>query len=97
MEIGTFVVVRTQNAGAFAGTLAAQNGEQVTLTDARRLWYWDGAATLSEVALSGVSKPRNCKFPAPVDVDLTQVIEVLAATEEARESIAAVPVWSARA
>ena len=54
--IGKKVIVRTYSAGVHYGTLAAQDGKQVTLTDARRIWYWEGAFTLSAVAQNGVSK-----------------------------------------
>jgi len=34
-----YVIVRTSNAGAFAGYMEKRNGKEVTLVDARRLWY----------------------------------------------------------
>ena len=64
------------------------------MRDARRIWYWDGAASLSQLANTGTSKPRNCKFPAPVDrVELLQAIEILSVTEVAEKSIKEVPEW----
>lgn len=93
--IGTYVIVRTYSAGVHAGTLAAREGREVELTGARRIWYWDGAATLSELAQRGTSKPDNCKFPAPVDrIVLTEAIEIIQTTEAARASIAAIAPWS---
>lgn len=95
--IGTYVIARTYSAGVFAGTLQAKDGKEVTLTDARRIWMWSGAASLSELAVKGTGNPTGCKFPTEVpQVVLTECIELLAVTEEARASIAAVPVWSAR-
>lgn len=92
--IGKICVVRTYSAGVFFGELAERNGKEALVRNARRLWYWDGAASLSQIAIDGVSKPQNCKFPAPVDeVLLTEVIEIIPATEAAIASIAAVPVW----
>ena len=92
--IGRVCMVRTYSAGVFLGTLKERNGKEVTLTDARRIWYWDGAASLSQLATTGTSKPNNCKFPAPVaEVLLTEAIEIIPATEAAIASIAAVPVW----
>lgn len=91
-----YVIVRTYSAGAFAGTLEARDGKEVTLTDARRLWYWDGAASLSQLATTGTSKPKSCKFPAPVGrIVLTEAIEIIDATPEAQASIASVPAWVA--
>jgi hypothetical protein len=101
--MGQYVIARSTNAGVFAGELVAPVTElgdgtplpSVTLTGARRLWYWAGAASLSQLAMTGTSKPVSCKFPAEVaTVVLMEVCEVLAVTEAARASIAGVPVWS---
>lgn len=89
-----YVIVRTYSAGVFAGTLEQREGKEVTLTNARRLWYWDGAASLSQLAMEGVSKPENCKFPVEASkVILPEAIEILYATPAAKANIAAVPVW----
>ena len=95
MQIGSYVIVRTLSAGVFAGTLQSRNGQEVTLTDARRLWYWAGAATLSELAAKGTSKPNDCKFPVEIsEVLLTQAIEILPVSDAAQSSIKAVKVWT---
>ena len=60
----------------------------------RKLWYWDGAASLAQLAVDGVSKPENCKFPCEVDrIELMEAIEILDCTKIAQESIASVPIW----
>ena len=92
--IGKYCMVRTYSAGVFAGTLKSRDGKEVVLNDARRIWFWDGAASLSQLATEGTSKPGNCKFPCPVEeVLLTDVIEIIPITETAAKSIAEVPVW----
>jgi hypothetical protein len=89
-----YVIVRTESAGVFAGELVKRSGQEVTLKNARRLWYWSGAASLSQLAMEGVKKPKECKFPCPVDqVELMQAIEILAVSPEAKKSIEQVPVW----
>ena len=96
MNIGDLKVwmVRTYSAGVFLGTLKSREGKEVVLTDARRMWYWDGAASLSQLATEGTSKPKTCKFPVAVsEVLLTEAIEIIPATEAAIASIAAVKVW----
>lgn len=92
--LGKNVLVRTYSAGVHVGVLKAHDGKQVTLTNSRRIWYWDGAATLSQLAMDGTSKPKNCKFPCEVpEIVLTEAIEIIPMTDKAVESIAAVPVW----
>jgi len=90
-----YVIVRTYSAGVFAGELESRTGQEVVLRNARRIWYWSGAATLSQLAMEGTKDPSNCKFPCEVDrVELLQAIEILDVTPQAKESIKEVPVWS---
>ena len=91
---GQYIICRTYSAGVFAGTLVSRNGQEVELKQARRLWYWDGAASLSQLAMEGVKKPENCKFPCEVSsVVLLNAIELLPVTKQARASIAQVATW----
>ena len=90
-----YVIVRTYSAGVFAGTLVSKHGKEVVLANARRLWYWTGAASLSQLAVSGTTSPNTCKFPVEVPrVEVTEAIELLDVTPAARASIAAVAVWT---
>lgn len=94
MENKRYVICRTYSAGVFAGFLESRNGQEVVLTNARRIWYWKGAASLSQLAMEGTSCPNECKFPIAVDrVELLQAIEILDVTEKAKSSIEGVPVW----
>ena len=89
-----YVIARTYSAGVFAGILEERIGKEVTLSNARRIWYWEGAASLSQLAVDGTSKPEKCKFPVAVlKVLLTECIELLSVTNEARKSIESVPIW----
>ena len=89
-----FVIVRSADSGVHAGYLANRNGSEVTLTDSRRIWYWSGAASLSQMANEGVKKPAACKFAQPVsEIDILGVCEILYTTDSARENIESVPVW----
>lgn len=89
-----YVIVRTYSAGVFAGELVLREGTEVTLKDARRLWYWSGAASLSQLAMEGTKEPENCKFPCKVDsILLLEAIEILDVTDIARSSIEATPIW----
>lgn len=89
-----YVIVRTYSAGVFAGELVSRKGQEVVLKNARRIWYWKGAASLSQLATDGTSAPSECKFPCVVDrVELLQAIEILDVTDKARKSIEGVPLW----
>lgn len=92
--LGEYVIVRTYSAGVFAGNIESRNGREVVMRNARRLWYWSGAASLSQLAMEGVKNPDECKFPCEVDrVELLEVIEILNCTKAAEKNIKDVPVW----
>lgn len=94
--IGKYVIVRTYSAGVFAGILAQRDGKEALMKNARRIWFWKGAASLSQLAQQGTSMPEECKFPCEVDsVLLTEVVEILAVSKEAEESIKSVKEWKA--
>ena len=89
-----YKIVRTLSAGVFAGEVISRKGKEVTIKNARRLWYWAGAASLSQLAQLGTSKPKECKFPDAVDsITVTEAIEILDVTDVGRASIEAVSPW----
>lgn len=89
-----YVIVRGDRSGVFAGHLKSKEGREVTLTDCRRIWYWDGAASISQLAIDGTSKPGDCKFPAPVaEITILDAIEIIPCTKKAETSIKAVREW----
>ena len=91
---GKYVIVRGDRSGVFAGVLESNEGRKVVLKDCRRLWYWAGAASISQIAKNGVKSPRSCKFTVTVDqIAILDAIEILPATAEAEVSIKAVPEW----
>ena len=93
--VNEYVIVRTYSAGVFAGNLVSRKGQEVVLKNARRIWYWAGANSLSELAMKGTSKPNDCKFPIAVNkIELTQAIEIIYCTKEAEKNIKDVPIWS---
>lgn len=93
-KIAKKVIVRGDRSGVFFGTLVEKNGREVKLTDCRRLWRWDGAASISQLAVDGTVAPENCNFPTPVsEIEILDVIEIIPCTEKAIKSIENVPVW----
>lgn len=94
METNQKFIVRTDRAGVFFCEIESRNGSEANLRNARRLWYWNGAASLSQLATEGVSKPRDCKFTVTVDsCTVLGVIEIIPCTDKAVESINSVREW----
>ena len=88
------VIIRGDRSGVFFGTLKEKNKTEVRLTDCRRLWYWDGAASISQLAVDGTTAPNSCKFTVTVpEIIITDVIEISPCTNEAVKSIEGVKAW----
>lgn len=83
-----FVVVRTLNAGVHVGTLVEHDpvAKVAVLENVRRIWHWKGANTLNEISLRGVGAGSKVSEPAELNT-LSDVIEVLRATDEARKNL----------
>jgi len=91
-----YCIVRTAQAGVYAGYVASRNGTEVVVRRGRRLWYWSGAVDLSQMSRDGVGQPGKCKFPPVVEtVILLGVVEILPCTAHAQASIQGVPEWKA--
>ncbi len=91
-----YVIVRSYDAGVFAGYLQENDraNNVVILVNARRLWKWSGAASLSQLSVDGVANKKDCKFPCEVEsVELKRVCEILPCTEKAKSSISEVEIW----
>ena len=92
--IGKKVIIRGDRSGVFFGTLAEKEGQEVRMENCRRLWHWDGAASISQLAVDGTKKPSVCKFTVTVDeIVITDAIEIIPCTETAVESIEGVEEW----
>ena len=87
-------IFRTYSAGVHFGKLVYRDNKECMVKNAIRIWYWDGAASLSQLAMEGVKKPDQCKFAMPVsEILLTEVIEIIPCTDAAIENIESVPSW----
>ncbi len=88
MHEGKYCVIRTYSAGVHVGVVTHQSGTEVGLKDARRIWRWEGANTLNEIALAGVGKGSRVSERV-AEILLTEAIEVIPATEAAQENLSA--------
>jgi small nuclear ribonucleoprotein (snRNP)-like protein len=84
--VGKRVLIRTYSAGVHIGTLEHYDNMEAHLTDALRLWKWEGGGlSLSAVANQGVKKAR---IDRTVEVYLTNVIEIIPTTPGAEKTYA---------
>lgn len=80
------VIVRTYSAGVHFGYLTRRDGKEVELEKSRRIWSWQGANSCSGLAAAGLDAKRS-KVAAPVNIVLTEAIEIIDCTPEAVASI----------
>lgn len=93
-NIAKKVIIRGELSGVEFGTLVARNGREVTLHNARRIWFWEGAASLSQLAKDGTAKLYGCKFSVAVEsITILDAIEIIPCSEKAIKSIEGVPEW----
>lgn len=86
-----YVLVRTDKAGVYVGTLESEIATKVKLSNARMIWNWNGAFTILSIANNGVGK--GSRIPAPVPyVDLLGVNSVLPCSDKAKKNLVNYPV-----
>ena len=94
MEHQEYYIIRGDRSGVFFGQIVERKDREVTLTNCRRVWYWDGAASLSQLAAEGVKAPQSCRIAMPVEeLTVRDAIELIRCTDAAVDNIKAVPEW----
>lgn len=87
-------IVRSVEAGVFFGKIEEKDGNEVTMSNARCLWSWEGAASLNQLASEGAKRPRECRFTMPLEsVTILNVCEIIPCTPAAVSNIEEVPIW----
>lgn len=87
-------IVRCNRAGVFYGEIKKQDGDTVTMANVRKVWYWDGACAVEELAVNGTTMPDECKFTVKVDeMTVMQAIQIIPCTEKAVKSLEAAHEW----
>jgi hypothetical protein len=94
--IGKKIIARIDRAGVFHGTLAAKDAETTTMTDVRRIYYWRGALSVTDMSVTGVKAGSKVTVPAKrVEFETAKVIELIECTDKASKSIESIEPWKA--
>ena len=93
--LGTKVLVRDHRAGVHVGTLTSWDTQTkcATLKEARKVWYWAGAASVHGIAARGIDQKRSQIAPVVPEVISCDVIEIVACTDEGYNSVMTCPEW----
>jgi hypothetical protein len=94
MKKEQYYIVRANQAGVFFGQIKDRNGSEATLTNARKLHYWSGAAAVEQIAIEGVKNKKDCRFTITVpEVTILGICQFLPCTDNAVENLKSVPEW----
>ena len=89
-----YYIVRGDRSGVFFGKIAERNGSEVRMQKVRKLWYWDGACAVEQLAIDGVKNPDNCMFTVTVEeMTITDAIQIIPCSEKAAKNLSEVPEW----
>lgn len=90
--IGKQVIIRTYSAGVWFGTLIEKAGNEVILSNARRMWRWWAAESisLSAVSIHGIKQDKS-KICEPVESIWLEAIEILPCADKAIKSLTEAP------
>lgn len=85
---------RCDRSGVFYGEKVEIEGQRAKIKNARKIFYWDGAACLEQLSAEGTKKPDNCKFTMTVDeIEVFDIIQLIKCTDVAIRSIEEVNEW----
>ena len=85
-------IVRCDRAGVFYAEVKSRTGDEAVLVNARRVHYWEGAASLSQMAMEGLRPGSRLTMVVP-EMTVLGVIEVIPCSPEATANMDAHPVW----
>ena len=93
--IGKMVLVRDNMAGVHMGELVSFDPATKTceLKQARKVWYWYGAASVHGIAARGLDRDRSKVCPVVETVVSCDVVEVVLCSEEGAASVMGAPEW----
>jgi hypothetical protein len=93
-----FYIIRADKAGVFLAKIESIEGDTIVCNSLRRLYYWEGALDVTQIAAYGIDRPQSCKFSTQLAITdkstIFNVIEFHPASDKAIESINLVKEWN---
>lgn len=88
-------IIRGTNSGVFFGDVnLKKQTNPLTIKNVRKLWYWDGACAVEQLAKDGTTLANNCKFTVTVDsITISDYNQIIPCTKKAIISITGVNEW----
>jgi hypothetical protein len=93
-----FYIIRADKAGVFMAKIENIENGAALCNSVRRLYYWEGALDVTQIAANGVTRPQSCKFSVQMGEEdkstIFNLIEFHPASEKAIASIQSVKEWT---
>lgn len=87
-------IVRCDRAGVFYGEIESKTKDIVVMKNVQKVFYWDGACAVEELAKYGSTKPSNCKLTVVIDtLELNQWIQIIPCTKESINILDNIAIW----
>lgn len=94
--IGKKCIVRCYGAGVFFGEVkevtSDANGLNVRLGNARKVWYWDGAAAVEQLSQDGCSDNSKITVAVP-ELVVTNAVQIIPCSDKAAKNLEAKKEW----
>ena len=87
------IIARIDRAGVFHGTLDYIDGEIIRLKDARRIYYWNGALSVTDIAAKGITGGKVTIPVSTVEFMSDKIVELNECSEESTKSIESINAW----
>ena len=91
--INETVIARMYRAGVFMGILAHIDSDIVRLTNVRRIYYWQGALSVTDMASNGIKGGKVTKPCDVVEFNRSALVEINKCSDKAAECITAIKPW----
>lgn len=89
-------IVRCNNAGVFFGTVKETskdaNGINVLMSNVRKIWYWDGACAVEQLAVSGCNNDSKLTIVVE-EMEVMSAVQIIPCTDEAIRNLEGHKEW----
>ena len=87
------IIARIERAGVFHGTLDYIDNDILRLKDARRIYYWNGALSVTDIAAKGITGGKVTIPVTTVEFMSDNVVELNECSEDASKAIEEIKPW----
>ena len=91
--IGKKIIARIERAGVFHGTLDHIDNDIMRLKDARRIYYWNGALSVTDMAAKGITGGKVTIPVTTVEFMSDKIVELNECSTDASKSIETIKPW----